>query len=121
MMLDLAIKWVGFSAVLMAAAAMMPKVRIQSWGAAFAGVAVFGIANILLGWLLTTIAKVLLFLPGILSLGLVWLLIPVLVNMVLLKVAIGATEKGIEVDGLGALATLALSLTVTGGAMNALL
>ena len=120
-MFDLMVKWVGFSAVLMAAAALMPKVRIQTWGAAFLGVAVFGAANVLLGGILSFVAKILFALPNLLTLGLIWLLIPVAVNMILLRWAIEATDEGIEVEGLGALATLALTLTVTGGAMNALL
>ena len=120
-MFDMMIKWVGFSTVLMAAAVVMPSVRIRSWGAAFLGAAVFGVANVLLGTMLTFLAKVLLALPNLLTLGLTWLLIPVAVNMLMLRIAIGATDEGIKVDGLGALAGLALTLTITGGAINALL
>ena len=120
-MIDIAIKWICFSAVLMAAASLMPTVRIRSWAAAFGGVAAFGIANVALGWLLTFIAKVFLALPNLFTFGLVWFLIPVAVNMILLRLAIAATDESIEVDGLSALATLALTLTATGGAMNAIL
>ena len=113
-MIDLAIKWAAYSAVLMGAAQMLPTVQVRSWGSAFGVVAVFGVANVLLGFLLKIILGILLFLPAILSLGLVYGLIPIIVNMVLLKVADGATGDDLEIKGVPTLAGLAGALTATG-------
>ena len=113
-MMDLLIKWAAYSAVLVGAAQMLPTVRVRSWGSAFGVVAVFGVANVLLGIVLSLILGILLFLPAILSLGLVYGVIPIVVNMVLLKIADGVTGDGLDITGLPTLAGLAGALTATG-------
>ena len=118
---DLLIKWAAISGALMTAASMMPSVQIRSWGAAFGGAAIFGIANLLLGWLLTLVAKIVLFLPAVVTLGLVYLVVPVGVNMILLKMADRATGDDMVIHGVSALLTLSLAVTVTTGLVNRLL
>ena len=113
-MMELLIKWAAYSAVLMGAAQMLPTVRVHSWGSAFGVVAVFGVANVLLGFLLKIIFGILLFLPAILSLGLAYVLIPIVVNMILLKIADAATGDALDITGVPTLAGLAGALTATG-------
>ena len=120
-MIDLAVKWGVLSAVLMAAASGFPNVRIKNWSAAFGGAAVFGIANVALGWLLTFVAKVITFPFALLTFGLVWVAIPIAVNMVMLKIADNATGDDMTIKGLPALLGLSTTVTVTSAIMNAIL
>ena len=82
---------------------------------------VFGLANVALGWLLELLAGIILFLPGLLTLGLLWLLIPVIVNMVLLKIADGVTGDDLKIDSFTGLIGLSLSITVGMGALKYLM
>ena len=120
-MVDLALKWAALSGVLMAAAAGLPTVRVKNWGAAFGGAAVFGVANLLLGGLLTTVAKVITFPAAILTFGLIWLAIPIALNMFFLKIADNATGDDMKIEGLPALLGLSTALTVTSAVMNSVL
>lgn len=84
-MTEILAHWGVTAAVFMACAGVARSVTVRSWGAAFGAAAVFGVANVLLSWLLGFLLKALLFLPAILTLGLAWLVVPLLVNMALLK------------------------------------
>ncbi|MEE2789130.1 MAG: phage holin family protein [Myxococcota bacterium] len=117
-MVDLIIKWGVLSSVLMAAAAGLPTVKVRNWGAAFGGAAVFGIANLLLGSALGFIAKIITFPAAILSFGLVWLVIPIVVNMAMLKIADHATGDDLMISGLPALVGLSTAMTVTSAVLN---
>ena len=88
-------------------------VTIRSWRAAVAAAAVLGLANVLLGWLLTFLVKVIVFLPNIFTFGLLSLFVPVAVNMVLLKIADDATGDGLEVDGVSTLFSLSAAVTAS--------
>ncbi len=113
MIIDTLIKWAALSGTLMAAAVIMQGVTIRSWRAAVAAAATFGLANILLGWLLTFLVKVIAFLPSLLTFGLVGLFVPVVVNMFLLKIADDATGDGLEVKGLSTLFGLSAAVTAS--------
>ena len=117
-MVDLMIKWAALSSVLMVAAAGLPTVKVKNWGAAFGGAAIFGIANLVLGSLLGFVAKVLTFPVAILSFGLIWLVLPIFVNMVMLKIADRATGDDLTIQGLPALAGLSTAITVTSAFLN---
>jgi uncharacterized membrane protein YvlD (DUF360 family) len=112
-MLGLLVKWAVVSAVFMVAAAATPSIRVRNWGAAFGAAAVFGVTNVLLGWLARFLLKVILFLPAVLTLGLAYLIVPVLVNMLLLKIADSALGDGLEIRGAAPLFALAAALSVT--------
>jgi uncharacterized membrane protein YvlD (DUF360 family) len=109
----LLIHWAVLSAVFMVGAAITPSIRVRNWGAAFGAAAVFGVANVLLGWLIRFLLRVVTFLPAVLTLGLVWALVPIVANMVLLKIADAALEESLEIRGLLPLFSLALALTAT--------
>jgi uncharacterized membrane protein YvlD (DUF360 family) len=108
----LLVKWAIFSAVFMVAAAATPQIRVRSWGAAFGAAALFGVANLAIGWLVRFLLKVVLFLPAVLTLGLAYAIVPILVNMLLLKIADSALGDALEIRGAGALFALALALSV---------
>jgi len=113
MMIDIFIKWGVLSATLMASAMLMKGVTIRSWRAAIMAAATFGFANVILGWLLTFMLKVVVFLPSLLTFGLLGLCVPVVVNMVLLKIADNLTGDGLEVDGLSTLFGLSAAVTAS--------
>ncbi|MBV70028.1 MAG: hypothetical protein CMH52_01640 [Myxococcales bacterium] len=104
-------KWGVLSAVLLVAAAVLPNVKIKSAFAAVFGAAMFGIANVMFGWFFELLMGMILFLPRILTFGLLGVLVPIAVNMILLKMAAGATDGDIEIEGLPGL--LALSAVVS--------
>lgn len=65
-------------------AKLMPGVRINNFKGAATVAVVFGGLNLLVGWLVTLALKAVLFLPAILTLGLAWVLVPLLANAILL-------------------------------------
>ncbi len=121
MIIELLVKWAACAAALMVGASMMKTVKVQSWGAAFAGALVFGIGNALLGWLLTWIIAVLTLPVTILTLGLFLLVIGTLVNMVLLKIADAATGDAIEIESAGGLFGLAVLVSLASWLVNVVL
>ena len=107
------VKWAVLSGVLVAAAAVMPGVKLRSPVAAIGGAAIFGVANVLLGWLLKLIAGFFLFLPSVLTFGLLGLLVPIIANMVLLKIADQATGEELKIEGITTLFALSTAVSVT--------
>jgi putative membrane protein len=61
-------------------ARVVPSVRIRSVGTAVAVAIVFSVINFLVGWLITVV----LFVPAVLTLGLLFFFIPFLVNVIVL-------------------------------------
>jgi putative membrane protein len=89
-------------------------VKIKSVGAAVVVAVVFSVLNVLVGWLITLVVGALILVPAILTLGLLFLLIPFLVNSVLLWL----TDKLIgsfEIETGGALFASAAIITLVNG------
>jgi putative membrane protein len=63
---------------------VVPSVRIKSAGTALVVAVVFSVLNFFLGWLVGFFVKVVLFVPAVLTLGLLFLLVPFIVNAVML-------------------------------------
>jgi len=61
-------------------ARVLPSVKVRSAGSALVVAIVFSVLNFFLGWLI----RVALFLPAILTLGLLFLVLPLIVNIVIL-------------------------------------
>lgn len=118
MILHYLIKWLVYAAVFMAAASAIPTVKVKKFGGAMAAALAFGVANLLLAFVLSFVFRALLFLPAILTFGLAWLVVPFIVNMILLKVADGLTGDAFDVDDFGGLATLSVVITVAGALMR---
>lgn len=69
-------------------ARLLPSVRIRSAGTAVLVAVVFSVLNLFLGWLIRAV----LFVPALLTLGLLFFFVPFIVNTVLLWL----TDKAIE-------------------------
>lgn len=79
----------------LAIARLVSGVRVKDWTAAAVVAVVFSVSNFLLGWLI----HVVLFVPALLTLGLLFFFIPFIVNTVLLWL----TDKlvaSFEIDGM---------------------
>jgi|SRR5450432_1027279 putative membrane protein len=97
---------------ILALARLLPDVQIKSAGTAVVVAIVFSLLNFFLGWLI----QLFLIVPGILTLGLLFLFFPFIVNTILLWL----TDKALstfKIDSLGSLLMSAGAIT----AVNALL
>lgn len=65
--MEILISWLILSISVWLAAAILPGVRIRSFGSAIVVAAIFGVLNFFLGWLLMLLA-------GVVTLGVAWLL-----------------------------------------------
>ncbi len=93
---------------------LMPGVHVRSAPAAFVVALVFSVLNFLLGWLLTWVLRTVLFVPAVLSLGLLFVLIPFLVNAVLLWLTDRLVDS-FEIDTVRALVISSAVITIVGG------
>jgi putative membrane protein len=98
---------------ILALARFLPGVRVKSALSALAVAVVFSLLNFFLGW----IVKVALFVPAILTLGLLFLILPFIVNAVMLWL----TDKllsAFAIDSLGSLLVSAAVITLVNGAFH---
>ena len=82
----------------LALARLMPTVRVKGVGSALVVAIVFSLLNFFLGWLI----KAVLFVPALLTLGLLFLFLPFIVNTVLLWLT-DKLIKSFEIQTIGAL------------------
>jgi len=97
----------------MALARFLPGVRLRSAATAVVVAIVFSVLNFFLAWLI----KAVLFVPAILTLGLLFLFLPFIVNTVLLWL----TDKllgAFEIESLGALMLSAAAITIVNGVFH---
>jgi putative membrane protein len=74
----------ALAATILVLSRVVPSVRIRSAGTAVVVAVVFSVLNFFLGWLLGFFVKAVLFFPALFTLGLLFLLVPFVVNAVLL-------------------------------------
>jgi putative membrane protein len=86
---------VVLTGTVLAIARLVTGVRVKDWKAAAIVAVVFSVTNFLLGWLI----HVLLFVPALLTLGLLFLFIPFIVNTVMLWLT-DKLVRSFEIDGL---------------------
>jgi len=91
-------------------ARVLPSVKVRSTGSALVVAIVFSLLNFFLGWLI----RVALFLPAILTLGLLFLVLPFIVNAILLWLT-DKLLRSFEIDTLGGLLLSAAVITVVNG------
>jgi putative membrane protein len=98
-------------------AKLLPGVRVNNWRGAAMVAVVFGLLNLVVGWLVKAALAALLFLPAILTLGLAWLAVPFLANALLLWI----TDKLLDAfelrDGKALLISAAF-ITAANGALH---
>jgi len=91
-------------------ARVLPSVKVRSAGSAVVVAIVFSVLNFFLGWLI----RVALFLPAILTLGLLFLVLPFIVNAILLWLT-DKLLRSFEIETLGGLLLSAAVITVVNG------
>lgn len=101
---------VVLTATIVALARFLPGVRVKNTGSAVVVAVVFSILNFLIGWIFKLVLGALLFLPAVLTLGLAWLLVPFLANVLLLWI----TDKVLDAFELRDTRTL----LIAGGAIT---
>jgi putative membrane protein len=102
------------AATIFVLARVLPSVRIRSAGTAVLVAVVFSVLNIFLGWLIRAV----LFVPALLTLGLLFLFVPFIVNAVLLWL----TDKAIasfEIRSLRGLLLSSAVITIVNGVFYA--
>jgi putative membrane protein len=97
----------------LALARLLPGVHIQSMSTAVVVAVVFSLLNFFFGWLI----KVALFVPAILTLGLLFLVLPFIVNAILLWLT-DKLLRAFEIDSTGSLLLSALVITLVNGAFH---
>jgi putative membrane protein len=94
-------------------ARVLPDVRIRSAGTAIAVAVVFSLLNFFLGWLI----KIFLIVPGILTFGLLFLVLPFVVNTILLWLT-DKVMSTFKVESLGSLLMSAGAITAVNALMH---
>ena len=110
----LLLKWLVVSLVIAASPRLSSEISVRGgFGAALWAAFVYGVLFVLIGWLIRTVVTVLSIVPGVLTFGLFFVLVPLLSNMVLLKVTAGLIGS-FEIRTWAAAFVLSLVLTVLG-------
>jgi putative membrane protein len=75
--------------VIAVAPQLFSDIQVSSFGAALWAAIVYGALAVLIGWLVTLFAVILSIVPGVLTFGLFFLLVPWIANAILLKMTAG--------------------------------
>ena len=97
--------------IILAVSKLVPGVKLRSFGTAIVVALVLGILGVVVGWGLTLLFSIIAAPAILLTFGLAYLLIRLVVNMILLWL----TDKlisGFEIEGFGSLALAALVISV---------
>lgn len=92
---------------ILAIARFLPAVQVKGVGTAVIVAIVFSVLNFLLGWVIHAV----LFVPALLTLGLLFLFVPFIVNVIMLWLTDRLIDA-FEIKTLGALLTAAAAITV---------
>ncbi len=101
----------AIAATILVLSRLLPGVRIRNVNTAVLVAIVFSLLNFFLGWAVSAAIHVVLFLPAIFTLGLLYLIVPFLVNAVMLWLTDKAM-KSFEVQTMRALLLSAGALTI---------
>ena len=86
-------------------------VRVDGMAAALVAAAVYAVLALLIGWLVRLVVGVLSIVPGVLTFGLFFLLVPIIANAVLLKLTSGMMSS-FEIRSWTAAFLLAIALSL---------
>jgi hypothetical protein len=111
-LLGLGIKFVVVTLVFAALVIFVPTLKARDTKTILIAAPAMGLANVTLGWVMTFVGKVLLFLPNLLTLGLIGLLIPIVVNAILIKGIDLKFGKALTVQGFPPLVGSAVVISV---------
>jgi uncharacterized membrane protein YvlD (DUF360 family) len=85
----LVLKLIVMMVVIAFAPRVIDGVRVDGMAAALVAAAVYGALALLIGWLVRLVVAMLSIVPGVLTFGLFFLLVPIIANAVLLKLTSG--------------------------------
>jgi putative membrane protein len=85
----LLLKWLAVSAVIAFSPQVTPSIYVGGFSSALWAAFVYGVLFVLIGWLIRLVVTLLSIVPGILTLGLFFLLVPLISSAVLLKLTSG--------------------------------
>ena len=85
----LLIRWLVMMVVIAFAPRVIGGIRVDGMASALVAAAVYGVLAVLIGWLVRLVVGVLSIVPGVLTFGLFFLLVPIIANAVLLKLTSG--------------------------------
>jgi putative membrane protein len=114
--MNLLLSWLILSVSVWVTAAILPGIKVRSFGGAIWAAAVFGVLNALLGWLFFTVFT-------IATLGLAWLLAFLtrwIINAILLSLT-GKLTDALEVRSFGSALVGALVMSLVGTLLQWLL
>lgn len=104
------LKWLLVSALIALSPRLSSDIHVSDFGSALWAAFVYGVLFVLIGWLIRLGVALLSIVPGILTLGLFFVLVPVISNAILLKLT--AKMLG-SFDVSSWMAAFALSLAIT--------
>ena len=110
---QLVLHLVVLTATVLLLARFFPSVRVKSVGAAIVVALVFSLLNFFLGWFIRAV----LFVPAVLTLGLLFLFVPFIVNAVLLWLT-DKLIKSFEIGTMGGLLGSAAVITLVNAAFR---
>ena len=110
----LLLKWLVVTIVIAVAPRLSDEISVRGGlGAALWAALVYGVLFVVIGWLVRTVVTVLSIVPGVLTFGLFFVLVPLISNAVLLKLTAGLLGS-FTIRTWGAAFVLSLVLTVLG-------
>jgi uncharacterized membrane protein YvlD (DUF360 family) len=90
---------------------LISGIKVQGMTGAFAAAVIYGCLFVFIGWLIRLVVVLLSIVPGILTLGLFFLLVPIIANAVLLKLTAGLLTS-FDIGSWGAAFLLSFVLSV---------
>jgi uncharacterized membrane protein YvlD (DUF360 family) len=114
--MTLVLKLLAMMVVIALAPRVIDGVRVDGMSSALVAAAVYALLAVLIGWLVRLVVALLSIVPGVLTFGLFFLLVPIIANAVLLKLTSGFLAS-FEIRTWTAAFLLAIAL----GLVNALL
>ena len=81
----LLLKWLLVTVVIALSPRLSSDIHVDDFGSALWAAFVYGLLFVLIGWLIRFVVTLLSIVPGILTLGLFFVLVPIISNAVLLK------------------------------------
>jgi uncharacterized membrane protein YvlD (DUF360 family) len=107
------LKWLVVTLVIALSPRLTSEIRVDSLGSALWAALVYGVLFVVIGWLIQAFVGLLSIVPGVLTFGLFFVLVPVITNAILLKLTAGLLGS-FEIRTWGAAFVLSLALTALG-------
>ena len=113
----LLLKWLVVTLVIAVSPRISSEIHVGGLGSALWAAFVYGVMFVVVGWLIELLVTVLSIVPGVLTFGLFFVLVPVITNAILLKLTAGLLGA-FAIRTWGAAFVLSLAITVLGLVME---